>query len=156
MAIKKSPHHLSGMQPTHQQQQQPQQQGLMGNPMAPHMTQQQHMQQQVSQQQYMQQIPQQQVQQVQVQQQQIMHMSPPRGDPLSSPPPVAGPQSSHVQRPPPSNVCMRHGCPNPPIVNSEWEDEYCSNECVASHCRDVFTGWVASNQNSQPNFSTVK
>ncbi|XP_063974857.1 TOX high mobility group box family member 3-like isoform X2 [Diachasmimorpha longicaudata] len=151
MAIKKSPHHLTGMQPNH-----PQQQGMMGNPMAPpHMTQQQHMQQQVSQQQYMQQVPQQQVQQVQIQQQQIMHMSPPRADSLSSPPPVTGQQTGLGQSPP-SNSCIRQGCPNPAIANSEWEDEYCSNECVVSHCRDVFTTWVSSNQNPQQNFSTVK
>lgn len=31
--------------------------------------------------------------------------------------------------------CIRHGCPNPAITNPEWEDEYCSNECVVSHCR---------------------
>lgn len=33
------------------------------------------------------------------------------------------------------NSCIRHGCPNPAIANAEWEDEYCSNECVVSHCR---------------------
>ncbi|VEN46676.1 unnamed protein product [Callosobruchus maculatus] len=32
------------------------------------------------------------------------------------------------QRPP--NACIRHGCPNPAVTNPEWEDEYCSNECV--------------------------
>uniref|UniRef100_A0A0C9R8P6 Tox4_0 protein n=1 Tax=Fopius arisanus TaxID=64838 RepID=A0A0C9R8P6_9HYME len=103
-------------------------------------------------------IPQQvQVQQVQIQQQQIMHMSPPRADSLSSPPPVTGQQSGLGQSPP-SNSCIRQGCPNPAIANSEWEDEYCSNECVVSHCRfvDVFTTWVSSNPNSQQNFSTVK
>ncbi|KAK7868567.1 hypothetical protein R5R35_009463 [Gryllus longicercus] len=54
------------------------------------------------------------------------------------------------------NACIRHGCPNAAITNSEWEDEYCSNECVVSHCRDVFSSWVASNQNASQNFSTVK
>lgn len=33
--------------------------------------------------------------------------------------------------------CIRHGCTNPAIVNSDWEDEYCSNECVITHCRWV-------------------
>ncbi|CAH0720847.1 unnamed protein product, partial [Brenthis ino] len=56
---------------------------------------------------------------------------------------------------PPS--CIRQGCTNPAISNSEWEDEYCSNECVVSHCRDVFSSWVASNTNNQiQNFSAVK
>lgn len=63
-------------------------------------------------------------------------MSPPRADSLSSPPPVVGQQSGLVQRAP-SNSCIRHGCPNPAVANSEWEDEYCSNECVVSHCRFV-------------------
>ncbi|XP_045473233.1 TOX high mobility group box family member 4-A-like isoform X3 [Harmonia axyridis] len=57
------------------------------------------------------------------------------------------------QRP---NSCIRNGCPNPAITNPEWEDEYCSNECVVSHCRDVFTNWVVSNKNQSQNFSTVK
>ncbi|XP_046680610.1 TOX high mobility group box family member 4-like [Homalodisca vitripennis] len=42
--------------------------------------------------------------------------------------------------------CIRHGCPNPATTNPEWEDEYCSNECVVTHCRDVFNSWVASSQ----------
>ncbi|KAI4483124.1 hypothetical protein M0804_008179 [Polistes exclamans] len=129
--------------------------GLLGNAMASaHMTQ-QHMQQQVSQQQYMQ-VPQQQVQVQVPQQQQMIHMSPPRGDSLSSPPPVSASQAAMVGQRQPTNACIRHGCPNPAVANSEWEDEYCSNECVVSHCRDVFTTWVSSNQNPQQNFSTVK
>ncbi|CAH4029605.1 unnamed protein product [Pieris brassicae] len=53
--------------------------------------------------------------------------------------------------------CVRQGCTNPAIANSEWEDEYCSNECVVSHCRDVFSSWVASNANNQmQSFSAVK
>lgn len=31
--------------------------------------------------------------------------------------------------------CTRQGCTNPAIVSSDWEDEYCSNECVITHCR---------------------
>ncbi|BES95311.1 FAD1 flavin adenine dinucleotide synthetase homolog (S. cerevisiae) [Nesidiocoris tenuis] len=45
-----------------------------------------------------------------------------------------------------SNRCIRVGCPNLAVANSEWEDEYCSNECVVTHCRDVFNSWVASKQ----------
>ncbi|XP_072944401.1 TOX high mobility group box family member 4-B-like isoform X2 [Epargyreus clarus] len=71
---------------------------------------------------------------------------------------IYNPQQSPEQkenRSPPS--CIRQGCTNPAIANSEWEDEYCSNECVVSHCRDVFSSWVASNTNNQiQNFSAVK
>lgn len=35
------------------------------------------------------------------------------------------------------NHCIRQGCTNPAITSSEWEDEYCSNECVIGHCRCV-------------------
>ena len=37
------------------------------------------------------------------------------------------------------------GCDNLAIRNPEWEDEYCSNECVVAHCEDVFNDWVAAN-----------
>ncbi|XP_017793160.1 PREDICTED: TOX high mobility group box family member 3-like [Habropoda laboriosa] len=166
MQMKKSPHHLT--MPGNPQQQQTQQ-TLMGNPMPQtHISQQQqqqsqqqqHMQQQVSQQQYMQ-MSQQQVQQIQQQpQQQMIHTSPPKSDSLSSPPTTvnssANQTASMTGQRPTSNACIRHGCPNPAVANSEWEDEYCSNECVVSHCRDVFTTWVSSNQNPQQNFSIVK
>ena len=35
-------------------------------------------------------------------------------------------------------VCVRAGCNNPVIESQDWDKEYCSNECVASHCRCVF------------------
>lgn len=44
----------------------------------------------------------------------------------------------------PQPRCMRSGCENPPVVNKDWDNEYCSNECVVKHCRDVFLAWVAS------------
>ncbi|KAK4301403.1 hypothetical protein Pmani_026452 [Petrolisthes manimaculis] len=47
--------------------------------------------------------------------------------------------------------CIRSGCTNPAVHNPEWEDEYCSNECVVSHCRDVFSNWVASNHHQPIN-----
>ncbi|XP_051981578.1 TOX high mobility group box family member 4-B-like isoform X4 [Xyrauchen texanus] len=46
----------------------------------------------------------------------------------------------------PSNapiMCVRAGCNNPPIESKDWDREYCSNECVATHCRDVFMAWCA-------------
>lgn len=41
------------------------------------------------------------------------------------------------------SVCVRAGCNNPPIESKDWDREYCSNECVATHCRDVFMAWCA-------------
>ncbi|XP_070506634.1 TOX high mobility group box family member 4-A-like isoform X2 [Chironomus tepperi] len=53
--------------------------------------------------------------------------------------------------------CIRNGCTNRAIVSVDWEDEYCSNECVILHCRDVFGNWIHNNSNNQQqNFSTVK
>jgi len=34
-----------------------------------------------------------------------------------------------------AGVCVRAGCVNPAVDNKEWDCEYCSNECVATHCR---------------------
>lgn len=36
-----------------------------------------------------------------------------------------------------SNICIRDGCTNPVVESKDWDKEYCSNECVASHCRCV-------------------
>ncbi|XP_031347238.1 TOX high mobility group box family member 4-A-like isoform X3 [Photinus pyralis] len=107
------------------------------------------------------------MQQQQVAQQHMQHVSPPPMVSTSPPVSSAGPAASQVppnsaqpnvgqgpMRPP--NSCIRNGCPNPAISNAEWEDEYCSNECVVSHCRDVFSNWVATNQNQSQNYSTVK
>ena len=41
--------------------------------------------------------------------------------------------------------CSRENCNKRAIINPDWEDEYCSNECVISHCRNVFNSWVQSN-----------
>lgn len=91
----------------------------------------------------------------------MQHMSPPPHAQSGSPPIQAASPAVGAQAPPqhvgrPQNACIRHGCPNPAITNPEWEDEYCSNECVVSHCRDVFTNWVAGNKNQSQNYSTVK
>lgn len=47
-----------------------------------------------------------------------------------------------------SKWCIRNGCTNTTLDNPGWDNEYCSNECVVSHCRDVFTAWAASRQGS--------
>uniref|UniRef100_A0A1A9VSJ2 HMG box domain-containing protein n=1 Tax=Glossina austeni TaxID=7395 RepID=A0A1A9VSJ2_GLOAU len=44
----------------------------------------------------------------------------------------------------PIQMCLRENCNNRAIVNPNWEDEYCSNECVVIHCRNVFNSWVQS------------
>uniref|UniRef100_A0A3B3SJA8 TOX high mobility group box family member 4 b n=1 Tax=Paramormyrops kingsleyae TaxID=1676925 RepID=A0A3B3SJA8_9TELE len=45
--------------------------------------------------------------------------------------------------------CVRAGCTNPPVESKDWDREYCSNECVATHCRDVFMAWCSiRSQNS--------
>lgn len=31
--------------------------------------------------------------------------------------------------------CVREGCNNTAVLNPEWEDEYCSNECCVRHCK---------------------
>jgi hypothetical protein len=90
--------------------------------------------------------------------QQLPHQQNIQQQPLNSnnqlPPPASGatPTPSTIQN------CIRTGCPNPAIVSVDWEDEYCSNECVTSHCRDVFANWVQSQAGAQQqqNFSAVK
>ncbi|CAL9694261.1 unnamed protein product [Knipowitschia caucasica] len=41
------------------------------------------------------------------------------------------------------SVCVRAGCTNRAVESQDWDREYCSNECVATHCRDVFMAWCA-------------
>ncbi|RXN30992.1 TOX high mobility group box family member 4-A-like isoform X1 [Labeo rohita] len=54
---------------------------------------------------------------------------------------------------PPANLCVRAGCTNPAVESRDWDKEYCSNECVATHCRDIFMAWCSiKSQNS----ATVK
>ncbi|XP_041698802.1 TOX high mobility group box family member 4-A isoform X3 [Coregonus clupeaformis] len=46
-------------------------------------------------------------------------------------------------------MCVRAGCTNPAIESTDWDKEYCSNECVATHCRDIFMAWCSiRNQNT--------
>lgn len=35
------------------------------------------------------------------------------------------------------SVCVRSGCNNLAVDSKDWDKEYCSNECVATHCRYV-------------------
>uniref|UniRef100_L7LZS7 HMG box domain-containing protein n=1 Tax=Rhipicephalus pulchellus TaxID=72859 RepID=L7LZS7_RHIPC len=82
-------------------------------------------------------------------------------DLMSAPPPsLSSPASSgggmmDQQGPMPGGAshqrCIRNGCPNPAIESHDWDREYCSSECVVSHCRDVFTAWVAQRQVANTN-----
>ncbi|XP_059201123.1 TOX high mobility group box family member 4-A [Centropristis striata] len=41
------------------------------------------------------------------------------------------------------SVCVRTGCNNPAVESDDWDREYCSNECVATHCREIFKAWCS-------------
>ncbi|XP_064539824.1 TOX high mobility group box family member 4 isoform X2 [Drosophila montana] len=65
--------------------------------------------------------------------------------------PLPPPPSDHIQlltEAAAVQKCTREQCNKPAIINPDWEDEYCSNECVVIHCRNVFTEWARSLQNS--------
>ncbi|RWS26563.1 TOX high mobility group box family member 4-like isoform X7 [Leptotrombidium deliense] len=49
------------------------------------------------------------------------------------------------------NRCIRLGCVNESCANPQWDNEYCSNDCAVSHCRDVFDAWLESRNSSQRN-----
>ncbi|KAM3604115.1 uncharacterized protein V6R79_006625 [Siganus canaliculatus] len=51
------------------------------------------------------------------------------------------------------SVCVRAGCNNPAVESQDWDKEYCSNECVATHCRDIFQAWCSIRNQSM---GTVK
>lgn len=38
--------------------------------------------------------------------------------------------------------CIRNGCSNLAAESRDWDNEYCSCECLVAHCRDVFKAWV--------------
>ncbi|XP_062993910.1 TOX high mobility group box family member 4 [Elgaria multicarinata webbii] len=88
-----------------------------------------------------------------------LHPSP---EPVDVVPEVESPTPMHVELVSESPVamsprprCIRVGCDNAPVANSDWDNEYCSNECVVKHCRDVFLAWLAS-RNSNNNVVFVK
>ncbi|KAI1901231.1 hypothetical protein AGOR_G00032170 [Albula goreensis] len=63
-----------------------------------------------------------------------------------------GPELSAPPGPP--GRCLRAGCTNPPVESKDWDREYCSNECVATHCRDIFMAWCSIR--AQNSAATVK
>jgi hypothetical protein len=52
-------------------------------------------------------------------------------------------------------VCVRNGCGNSSLTSPEWDDEYCSSDCVVTHCRDVFTNWVSNNPGGNPSYHPI-
>ncbi|RWS06827.1 hypothetical protein B4U79_08817 [Dinothrombium tinctorium] len=46
------------------------------------------------------------------------------------------------------NRCIRLGCLNTPCEDPQWDNEYCSNACAVSHCKDVFDAWLEARQSS--------
>ena len=42
------------------------------------------------------------------------------------------------------STCIRDGCTFKAVRNQEWEGEYCSNDCVVQHCKDVFRSFTAN------------
>ena len=71
-----------------------------------------------------------------------MHMQNPGGHGQMSGP---GPVMSHM--PPDSHnhnrgqLCVRNGCNNTAMTSPEWDEEYCSSECVVTHCRQGFNNF---------------
>lgn len=45
------------------------------------------------------------------------------------------------------SICVRAGCTNPAVDSKDWDKEYCSNECVATHCRCVHSYNVTFSHN---------
>ena len=57
----------------------------------------------------------------------------------------AGPVTSAAGQEAGTLQCIRVGCSNASVRNVEWEDEYCSNQCVVMHC-DQVTLWTQPDQ----------
>lgn len=37
--------------------------------------------------------------------------------------------------------CIRLGCPNNAKLDPQWDEEFCSEKCVISHCKSIFNRW---------------
>jgi len=42
-----------------------------------------------------------------------------------------------------STLCSRFGCANPTKLSTEWDNEFCSSDCVIKHCKFVFDSYFA-------------
>ncbi|RUS86110.1 hypothetical protein EGW08_006130 [Elysia chlorotica] len=157
------PHMESSMEEQQQQIHQHQQQQMMQmSPQHQMMQQQQqhHMMQQQMQQQHMHQMQQQQQQQMMTMSDQLTGMpSPPQHQQQQqqhhSPPQQHDSTNVYNQLAEPSREmdlgyphCVRMGCTNQARENPAWDSQYCSNDCVITHCRDIFTTWVSARSGS--------
>ncbi|OWK49933.1 TOX high mobility group box family member 4 [Lonchura striata] len=56
----------------------------------------------------------------------------------------------------PRSRCVRAGCENAPVASGDWDEEFCSSECLVRHCRDVFLAWLAARSAGSSNVVFVK
>ncbi|CAK8685250.1 unnamed protein product [Clavelina lepadiformis] len=63
---------------------------------------------------------------------------------------IASIQPSTEYPAPAARMCVRNGCTNLAIYDPQWNNEYCSSECVVHHCRDVFDAWTSVRKFSAP------
>lgn len=42
------------------------------------------------------------------------------------------------------SICVRSGCRRPPVDSSQWDREFCSEECCVRYCAEVFRTWTSS------------
>jgi hypothetical protein len=64
-----------------------------------------------------------------------------------TPVPNSAPMKPGTVTPSPgAQTCIRLGCNKTSVRNVEWEDEYCSSQCVVLHCDFVFREWVRDQQ----------
>ena len=61
--------------------------------------------------------------------------------------PVASTSASKTNDSPPEKVkreCVREGCTKPAVKDPQWDGEFCSADCLFTHCKTCFENWVAS------------
>ncbi|CAB3369333.1 Hypothetical predicted protein [Cloeon dipterum] len=47
------------------------------------------------------------------------------------------------------NFCIRTGCTRQATRHPDWEDEYCSAECVVAHCKNIFNQWCKTKREAE-------
>ena len=66
-------------------------------------------------------------------------------------PPVTSARTSKTNDSAPEKVktrCLRAGCTEPAVKNPQWDEEYCSAECLIEFCKACFKNWAANRQNA--------
>lgn len=49
------------------------------------------------------------------------------------------------------SICAKQGCQNRSIDSSQWDGEFCSEECCVKHCADVFRAWTSNRSTNRTN-----